>query len=125
MRGVAVAVRYERDDVGVHDMPDLDVTGAQTRLGAVPDADVEVVPDLADVESGDGFDLVCAFEVLEHIEAGMNIFIGTGAGEPRTMVKHLMRSDTLKNHDLTLIQMVSFGDTVNGGKATQQRKEIR
>jgi acyl-CoA hydrolase/GNAT superfamily N-acetyltransferase len=57
--------------------------------------------------------LVSPEKVLEHIEAGMNIFIGTGAGEPRTMVKHLMGSDSLKMFDLTLVQLVSFGDAIS------------
>ena len=53
--------------------------------------------------------LVSPEKALEHIEAGMNIFIGTGVGEPRTMVKQLMGSEAHKLHDLTLIQLVSFG----------------
>ncbi|MEN8246180.1 MAG: GNAT family N-acetyltransferase [Thermodesulfobacteriota bacterium] len=69
--------------------------------------------------------LVSPEKVLEHIEAGMNIFIGTGAGEPRTMVKHLMRSDTLKNHDLTLIQLVSFGDTISLEELRSQRYRLK
>ena len=29
-------------------------------------------------------------KVIEMIEPGMSIFLGTGVGEPRTLVKHLM-----------------------------------
>jgi hypothetical protein len=43
----------------------------------------------------------------------MNIFLGTGAAEPRTLVKRLMASDALNLQDLTLIQMVSFGDAIS------------
>ncbi|BBO78074.1 hypothetical protein DSCW_54910 [Desulfosarcina widdelii] len=52
-------------------------------------------------------------QALSHIEPGMNIFLGTGAAEPRTLVKRLMASDALNLQDLTLIQLVSFGDAVS------------
>ena len=51
-------------------------------------------------------------EALERIEPGMNIFLGTGAAEPRTLVKRLMASDAVNLQDLTLIQLVSFGDAI-------------
>lgn len=51
--------------------------------------------------------------VLQRIEPGMNIFIGTGTAEPRTLVKHLMASKAYNLVDLTLIQLVSFGDAVS------------
>jgi acyl-CoA hydrolase/GNAT superfamily N-acetyltransferase len=49
--------------------------------------------------------------VLEKIEPGMSIFLGTGMAEPRTLVKHLMASTQLNLQDLELIQLVSLGDT--------------
>ncbi|MDA8138757.1 MAG: GNAT family N-acetyltransferase [Desulfobacteraceae bacterium] len=52
-------------------------------------------------------------EVLKRIEPGMNIFIGTGTAEPRTIVKHLMTSKYGNLQDLTLIQLVSFGDAIS------------
>ena len=52
-------------------------------------------------------------QALSRIEPGMNIFLGTGAAEPRTLVKRLMASDALNLQDLTLIQLVSFGDAVS------------
>jgi len=52
-------------------------------------------------------------QALSHIEPGMNIFLGTGAAEPRTLVKRLMASDALNLQDLTLIQLVSFGDAIS------------
>lgn len=50
--------------------------------------------------------------VLDMIEPGMSIFLGTGMAEPRTLVKHLMASKKLNLQDLELIQLVSLGDTV-------------
>jgi acyl-CoA hydrolase len=50
-------------------------------------------------------------DVLEHVEPGMSIFIGTGMAEPRTLVKHLMASDQLNLQDLEMIQLISLGDT--------------
>ena len=52
-------------------------------------------------------------EALKRIEPGMNIFLGTGAAEPRTLVKRLMASDALNLQDLTLIQILSFGDAIS------------
>jgi acyl-CoA hydrolase len=52
-------------------------------------------------------------EALAHIEPGMNIFLGTGAAEPRTLVKRLMASDAPNLQDLTLIQILSFGDAIS------------
>lgn len=50
--------------------------------------------------------------VLDKIEPGMSIFLGTGMAEPRTLVKHLMASSKLNLQDLELIQLVSLGDAV-------------
>ena len=69
--------------------------------------------------------LVPPQKVLENVEAGMNIFIGTGVGEPRTMVKHLMGSDSLTRHDLTLIQLVSFGDAISLEELRSQRYRLQ
>ena len=43
----------------------------------------------------------------------MHIFLGTGISEPRTLVKHLMRSDHPRLVDLELIQLVNFSDTIS------------
>jgi len=51
-------------------------------------------------------------DVLEKIDPGMSIFLGTGMAEPRTLVKHLMESDQFNLQDLELIQLVSLGDAV-------------
>ena len=52
-------------------------------------------------------------QTLARIEPGMNIFLGTGAAEHRTLVKRLMASDALNLQDLTLIQILSFGDVIS------------
>jgi len=51
--------------------------------------------------------------VIKKIKPGMSIFLGTGVAEPRTMVRHLMTTDTKNLEDLELIQLVSFGDAVS------------
>lgn len=51
--------------------------------------------------------------VLEKIRPGMNIFLGTGMAEPRTLVRCLMESGRDNLQDLELIQLVSLGDTVS------------
>ncbi|HSO20697.1 MAG TPA: GNAT family N-acetyltransferase [Desulfosarcina sp.] len=56
---------------------------------------------------------VTADKALERIQPGMNIFLGTGAAEPRTLVKRLMASDAANLQDLTLIQILSFGDAIS------------
>ena len=51
----------------------------------------------------------------------MNIFIGTGAAEPRTLVNCLMHAKKYSLQDLTLIQLVSFGDAISY-KALQSKR---
>ena len=57
--------------------------------------------------------IVSPEKVFENIEPGMSIFLGTGVGEPRTLVKHMMTSDTVTLRDLELIQLVSLGDAIS------------
>jgi acyl-CoA hydrolase len=52
-------------------------------------------------------------KVFESIEPGMSIFVGTGVGEPRTLVKHMMTSGAVNLRDLELIQLVSLGDAIS------------
>jgi len=47
--------------------------------------------------------IVSPEEVLEKIEPGMSIFLGTGMAEPRTLVKRLMASKQTNLQDLELI----------------------
>ena len=51
-------------------------------------------------------------EVLAQIEPGMSIFLSTGMAEPRTLVKHLMASESPNLQDLELIQLISLGDSI-------------
>ena len=51
--------------------------------------------------------------VLSHLKPGMSIFLGTGAAEPRTLVKYLMKSKAGNLEDLELIQLVSFGEAIS------------
>ena len=52
-------------------------------------------------------------EVLKKIEPGMNIFIGTGSAEPRSLLHCLMHAKGFALQDLTLIQVLSFGDAIS------------
>jgi acyl-CoA hydrolase len=51
--------------------------------------------------------------VFSHLKPGMGIFLGTGAAEPRTLVKYLMKSRAGNLEDLELIQLVSFGEAIS------------
>jgi len=51
-------------------------------------------------------------KVLSEIKPGTRIFVGTGAAEPRTLVKNLMASTESNLRDLELIQLVSLGDAI-------------
>jgi acyl-CoA hydrolase len=57
--------------------------------------------------------LVTPQKVIKTLEPGMSIFLGTGVGEPRTLVKHLMSSESGNLRDLELIQLVSLGDAIS------------
>ncbi|MBU1195461.1 MAG: GNAT family N-acetyltransferase [Proteobacteria bacterium] len=65
--------------------------------------------------------IVSTDEVLNKIHPGMNIFIGTGAAEPRTLVNCLMNAKGYGLQDLTLIQLISFGDAISH-KALQSKR---
>ena len=56
--------------------------------------------------------IVAPADVLEKIDPGMSIFLGTGMAEPRTLVRNLMESKQYNLQDLELIQLVSLGDAV-------------
>ena len=57
--------------------------------------------------------IVSPERVLECIEPGMSIFLGTGMAEPRTLVKYLMASDQPNLQDLEMVQLISLGDTLS------------
>lgn len=64
-------------------------------------------------------------EAIECIEPGMSIFVGTGAAEPRTLVKHLMDSHEPNLQDLELIQIISFGDAISLKELTNQKFRLK
>ncbi|MBU2645262.1 GNAT family N-acetyltransferase [bacterium] len=51
-------------------------------------------------------------QVLAGIKPGMRIFLGTGAAEPRTFIRHLLQTDTGNLQDLELIQLASFNRSI-------------
>jgi acyl-CoA hydrolase len=56
-------------------------------------------------------DLVVSPEdVMSHIKPGMNIFLGSGVAEPRTLMKTLIESGLSNTYDLELIQLNIHGD---------------
>jgi len=69
--------------------------------------------------------IVSPAEVLKQIKPGMNIFVGTGLAEPKTLVKHLMNSKELNLQDLTLIQLVSIGDTISQESLRSQKYRLK
>lgn len=64
-------------------------------------------------------------DAIECIEPGMSIFIGTGAAEPRTLVKHLMDSHEPNLQDLELIQIISLGDVISLKELTNQKFRLK
>ena len=63
--------------------------------------------------------------VMERIEPGMSIFIGTGVAEPKTLVKHLMASEAPNLRDLELIQVVSLGDAISLEELHSQKYRLK
>lgn len=47
------------------------------------------------------------------LKPGMSIYLGSGAAEPRTMVRYLMDSGARHIEDLELIQVLSFGEAIS------------
>jgi len=64
-------------------------------------------------------------KVLEKIEPGMCIFLSTGAGEPRTLIKHLMDSHADNLRDLELFQLLSFGDALSVKQLHEQKYRLK
>jgi len=69
--------------------------------------------------------IVTPEKVLEKIQPGMCIFLGTGAGEPRTLVKHLMDSNADNLQDLELFQLLSFGDAISIKELKNQKYRLK
>jgi acyl-CoA hydrolase/GNAT superfamily N-acetyltransferase len=64
-------------------------------------------------------------DVLRKIKPGMNIFIGTGTAEPRTLVNALMTAEGYFLDDLTLIQLLSFGDAISFKALESKRYRLK
>ncbi len=64
-------------------------------------------------------------EVIRKIKPGMSIFIGTGAAEPRTLVKALLSSTGGNLTDLELVQLVSFGDAISVRELRSQKYRLK
>jgi len=63
--------------------------------------------------------------VLERIEAGMSIFLGTGVAEPKTLVKHLMATEAPNLEDLELIQVISLSEAISLDELTEQKYRLK
>lgn len=64
-------------------------------------------------------------EALKRIEPGMNIFLGTGVAEPRTLIKCLMASREGNLQDLELIQIVSLGEAISIKELQSQKYRLK
>ncbi len=69
--------------------------------------------------------IVTPEEVMTRLEPGMKIFLGTGAAEPRTLVRHLMSSNLPTLQDLELIQLVSLGDLITMKDLQSQKFRLK
>lgn len=69
--------------------------------------------------------IVTPEKALEKIQPGMCIFLGTGAAEPRTLVKHLMSSNANNLQDLELFQLLSFGDAISIKELKNQKFRLK
>lgn len=69
--------------------------------------------------------IVTPKKALEKIQPGMCIFLGTGAAEPRTLVKHLMSSNADNLQDLELFQLLSFGDAISIKELKNQKYRLK
>jgi len=69
--------------------------------------------------------IVSPDQAFADLEPGMNIFLGTGPGEPRTLVKHLMTSNAGNLRDLSLTQLVSLGDAISLQELSSQKYRLK
>jgi len=69
--------------------------------------------------------LVSPERVLRKLESGMSVFIGSGAAEPNTLIKHLVTSESIVLKDLELIQLISYGKLVSPEYVGSQRFRLK
>lgn len=63
--------------------------------------------------------------IMKLLKPGMSIFIGTGAAEPRTLVKTLMNRNFANLQDLEIVQLVSFGDAISFQELRSQKYRLK
>ncbi|WDP91700.1 MAG: GNAT family N-acetyltransferase [Desulfobacter sp.] len=56
--------------------------------------------------------LVAPERVLNHIQPGMTVFVGTGPAAPRTLIRTLLDVDKHNIRDLELVQLAVLGETI-------------
>ncbi len=64
-------------------------------------------------------------QVVRKLAPGTSIFIGTGAAEPRALVKELMKSSFEGLQDLELIQLVSLGDALSPAEIRERKYRLK
>ena len=69
--------------------------------------------------------LVTAHDVLQYIKPGMNIFIGSGTAEPRTLVKSLIESGLSDVNDLEVIQLTTHSDFFSLKELDYQKYKLK
>ena len=69
--------------------------------------------------------LVSAETVLQKIEPGMGIFLGTGVAEPQFLIHSLMEAEAPNLQDLELIQLVSLGSAVSLDKIKSHKYRLK
>lgn len=69
--------------------------------------------------------LVPPEKVLRNLDSGMSIFIGSGAAEPKTLIDHLVTSESVVLKDLELIQLISYGKLVSPEYVGSQRFRLK
>ena len=69
--------------------------------------------------------LVSAETVLEKIQPGMGIFLGTGVAEPQFLIQKLMEAEAPNLQDLELIQLVSLGSAISIDTIKNQKYRLK
>jgi len=69
--------------------------------------------------------LVSAETVLQKIEPGMGIFLGTGVAEPQFLIQKLMETEAANLQDLELIQLVSLGSAISIDTIKSQKYRLK
>lgn len=65
------------------------------------------------------------FMVLQEIQPGMRIFIGTGVAEPRALIRQLLARNTPNLQDLSLTQLISLGGLLTLAEIDAQKFRLK